>query len=146
MLAPTSPLFLSSLGAELGLPGDGVDVLLASEGLEGETELVEVVRDEHPRVIRARAHRDDVRVFADRGGATTVIFGSGLVGRPEVAVEVDPAEQGRGLATAALLEARRLVGPDHVLFAQTAPGNAASLRALLAAGFVPIGSEVLFFA
>jgi hypothetical protein len=26
-----------------------------------------------------------------------------------------------------------------------APGNAASLRALLAAGFRPIGSEVLFF-
>jgi len=30
------------------------------------------------------------------------------------------------------------------LFAQVAPGNAASLRAFLAAGFVPIGAEVLF--
>ena len=31
-----------------------------------------------------------------------------------------------------------------VVFAQVAPGNAASLRAFLAAGFSPIGSEVLF--
>jgi RimJ/RimL family protein N-acetyltransferase len=30
------------------------------------------------------------------------------------------------------------------VFAQVAPGNAASLRAFLAAGFRPIGSEVLF--
>jgi hypothetical protein len=47
--------------------------------------------------------------------------------------------------TGALVEARRLVGPGDVLFAQAAPGNAASLRALLAAGFRPIGSEALFF-
>ena len=36
-------------------------------------------------------------------------------------------------------------GTEDVLFAQAAPGNAASLRALLSAGFRPIGSEVLFF-
>jgi len=31
------------------------------------------------------------------------------------------------------------------LFAQTSPGNAASLRALLNAGFRPIGGEALFY-
>jgi hypothetical protein len=35
--------------------------------------------------------------------------------------------------------------PDGVpLFAQVAPGNAASLRTVEAAGFRPIGAEVLF--
>jgi hypothetical protein len=58
---------------------------------------------------------------------------------------VEDAARGRGLAARVLVDARRLVGPDQVVFAQTAPGNAASLRALLSAGYRPIGSEVLFF-
>jgi RimJ/RimL family protein N-acetyltransferase len=33
---------------------------------------------------------------------------------------------------------------DELVFAQVAPGNAASVRTFLACGFVPIGSEVLF--
>jgi RimJ/RimL family protein N-acetyltransferase len=37
-----------------------------------------------------------------------------------------------------------LIPKGDVVFAQVAPGNAASLRAFLAAGFRPIGSEVLF--
>ncbi|HEV2894220.1 MAG TPA: class I SAM-dependent methyltransferase [Actinomycetota bacterium] len=40
--------------------------------------------------------------------------------------------------------ARHLVPPGEVLFAQVAPGNAASLRVVEAAGFRPIGAEVLF--
>jgi hypothetical protein len=47
---------------------------------------------------------------------------------------------------AALLDARRLAGPGGLLDAQTAPANVASLKALLAAGFTPIGGEMLFFA
>jgi GNAT superfamily N-acetyltransferase len=87
-----------------------------------------------------------VRAFAHRDGAAVVVLGRGLAGRAEVAVEVDPAARGRGAGRRALLEARRLLGPGEALFAQTAPGNAASLRGLLGAGFVPIGSEALFFA
>ena len=44
------------------------------------------------------------------------------------------------------MASRRLVPPGEAIFAQTSPGNAASLRALLAAGFVPLGSEVIFAA
>ena len=40
--------------------------------------------------------------------------------------------------------ARHLVPAREVLFAQVAPGNAASLRVVEAAGFRPIGAEVLF--
>jgi RimJ/RimL family protein N-acetyltransferase len=74
-----------------------------------------------------------------------VIVGRGLARRLEVAFEVDPAHRGGGLAAAAVLEARRLAGPGAILYAQTAPANVASLKALLAAGFAPIGSEMLFF-
>ena len=35
-------------------------------------------------------------------------------------------------------------GSSPTLFAQVAPGNAASLRAVAAAGFRPLGAEVLF--
>ena len=83
-------------------------------------------------------------MFEVVGGAAVVVLGRGLAHRREVAFEVEEAERGRGLATRALVEARRLLGPGELLFAQTAPGNAASLRALLSAGFKPIGSEVLF--
>lgn len=140
-----SPRFLAALGAQLGRRDDGVDVLLAAQGLKGQSSLVEVERGAHPRVVRANAHRQVVRVFEDAGAAVVVVLGLGLALRSEVAVEVEEAARGRGLATGALVKARRVVGPDQVLFAQTAPGNAASLRALLAAGFRPIGSEVLFF-
>jgi GNAT superfamily N-acetyltransferase len=74
-----------------------------------------------------------------------VILGRGLALRTEVAVEVEPDHRGQGLAARVLREARRLARPGEALFAQTAPGNAASLRAFLSAGFRPIGSEVLFF-
>jgi hypothetical protein len=38
----------------------------------------------------------------------------------------------------------RLAPRGEPLFAQVAPGNAASLRAFLAAGYRPVGAEVLF--
>jgi hypothetical protein len=37
----------------------------------------------------------------------------------------------------------RLVPAGEPVFAAVAPGNACSLRAFLAAGFTPVGSEVI---
>jgi hypothetical protein len=144
--APMSPAFLAALAAELDAVEDGLDLVLAAPGLAGPAGLTEVDGSDHPRVARANAYRDDVRVFEWGGGRAVVILGHGLAGRMEVAFEVDERHRGNGLATAALTEARRLAGPGAVLFAQTAPANVASLKALLAAGFAPIGSEMLFFA
>jgi GNAT superfamily N-acetyltransferase len=141
--APMSARFVSALADRVGARPDSHDVVLAATGLGGEPALTECARDAHPRVQRAQAHREDVRVFEAAGGHAVVILGRGLAGRAEVAVEVDADHRGRGLARAALVEARRLAAPGEALFAQTAPGNAASLRALLAAGFRPIGGEVL---
>lgn len=97
--------------------------------------------DDHPRVVRSRRHRLDVEVYANDTGLVTV--GRGLVGRLEISVELlgsdHPAGAGRRLIESAL----HLVPAGDAAWAQVAPGNAASLRAFLACGFVPIGAETL---
>lgn len=98
--------------------------------------------DDHPRVVRSREHRNDVEVFGDDTGFVTI--GTGLVGRREMSVELFDgirrgASAGRALIAAGL---RHVPAGDHV-WAQVSPGNAASLRAFLAAGFVPVGAETL---
>ncbi|HXD69517.1 MAG TPA: GNAT family protein [Gaiellales bacterium] len=142
--APMSARFLVALGEGIGRAPGSLDVVLAARGLSGDPELAEVSGAEHPRVARAHRYRSGVRVFEIGDGAAVVVVGYGLALRREVAVEVDPAGRNRGIGAAALLQARRLVAEDDVLYAQVAPGNAASLRAFLRAGFEPIGCEVLF--
>jgi L-amino acid N-acyltransferase YncA len=82
-----------------------------------------------------------VQVFGDERGLVTLARGLG--GVREVSFEVTPDRRGRGDGRALLREARALVPAGEPLFAAVAPGNAASLRALLAAGFTPIGSVLL---
>ena len=72
-----------------------------------------------------------------------LLLGRGLAGRCEVAFEVEPDHRGRGLGKALATAARHLAPRDEPLFAQVTPGNVASVRALLAAGYAPIASEVL---
>ena len=74
--------------------------------------------------------------------AGLLTVGRGVAGRLEVSLEVDPAARGRGLGTALARAARRLA--DEPLWTQVAPANTASLRAFLAAGYRPVGAEVLF--
>jgi hypothetical protein len=83
-------------------------------------------------------------VFATPDKRGTLIIGRGLAGRREPAFEVEEPDRNQGLGRAIVAAARRLVEPDEPLFMQTAPGNAASLRAILAGGFRAIGGEVLF--
>jgi hypothetical protein len=144
--APMSPRFLSALGAKLGRHDHGIDLVLAARTLQGRTTLRETTSEGHSRATPATAHRNQVRVFADPTGAATIVLGRGLANRTEVAIEIDPNRRNQGIARQALTEARRIVGAGRLLFAQTPPGNAASIRTLLTAGFQPIGSEVLFFA
>ena len=58
-------------------------------------------------------------------------------------MEVAPAHRGAGLGRRLIAAGRRLAPAGAPLFAQVSPGNAASLRAFLAAGFRPVGAEVL---
>ncbi len=145
LMAPMSPRFIAQLSNRIGRSDDGVDLTLAAQALDGTPDLTEIDPIEHPRVRRALAHRGDVRAFTDADQDTTVILGRGLAGRLEVAVEVSPHARNRGVGRCVLRQARQLLNDGDVLFAQTAAANAASLRALIAAGYVPIGAEVLFF-
>ena len=90
----------------------------------------------------AAPHRRPVWATADGAGLLTL--GRGVAGRWEVSLEVDPAARGRGLGTALARAAPALVPDGEPLWAQVAPANMASLRAFLAAGYRPVGAEVLF--
>ena len=147
LTAPMSPGFLGWLGEQLGsLPGS-LDVVLAARGLGGEPPLelgAGVDPDRHPRAARALRYRGDLEVWTSPDGAGVLILGRGLAGRREVSFEVDPGRRNRGLGRLLVAAARHLTPPGEPLFAQVAPGNAASLRVVEAAGFRPIGAEVLF--
>lgn len=122
--------------------GDRIEPTAGAPGGSSHLGVVETDRhDAHPRVRYARELRRDVRVFADDRGLITI--GRGLGGRHELGVELFGEEPGGGHGATLLRAALGLVGTHEWLYAACAPGNARSLRALLAAGFVPFGSEVL---
>jgi hypothetical protein len=145
--AATRPAFVSWLAAQLGHEAGQIDMLVAATPLDGPPPLVLEGRDgvaSHQRVARANRYRRDLRVLSDRDGGGLLVLGRGLAGRWEVAFEVAPERRGRGLGRALARAARHLVPSGEPLFAQVSPGNVASVRALLGAGYAPVGSEVLF--
>lgn len=141
--AAFNPPFLRSLELRLGRRVNNIDVMTLATALQGPPDLaLKPVEDQiHPRVRRALRHRRNVRVWTCEGGVIAV--GEGLAGRWEVGLEVDEACRGMGLGRAMAKAARHLVPEDRPIWAQVAPGNAASLRAFLAAGFVLVGQEAL---
>jgi GNAT superfamily N-acetyltransferase len=141
--APMSPAFLASLAERTGRRVNGIDLLCTATALPGPPALplVPLTSSEHPRVARARHYRDHVRVWEATGGV--VLIGAGVAQRWEVAVEVDPDARGKGLGRELARAARHLIPPGVPLWAQVSPGNAASVRAFLAAGFTPAGAEAL---
>lgn len=143
LAAPLSPVFLCALASRLGRGIGCVDMLTVAPAAAGPPEmpLARLDGSHHPRARRALRFRDEVTVWA--GGGAIVVIGRGVAGRWEVAVEVEPAGQGRGVGRAAIAAARHLVPGGEPLWAQISPGNAASVRAFLAAGFLPVGAEVL---
>lgn len=145
---PLAPGVLAWLAERTGLYAGSLDVLFAwradraaaPEGLAVER----VQRPDHPRVVRATRWRDDVEVWEERGGRGLVVLGRGMAGRLELSVEVAPEERDRGLARRLVSAALVAAAPAEPVFAQVAAANAASLRALQAAGFVAVGAEVLY--
>lgn len=119
---------------------DTLDVTLVAHGRSGGGLPVRGDLDDHPRVRRAREWRTDVRVHGDDRGLVTLA--RGLAGRAELSVELTGAGE-RGTGRGLIRDALRLVDAGEPVFAAVAPGNARSLRAFLAAGFVPLGSELL---
>lgn len=144
--APMSASFLHWLGGRLGAGPGMVDVVLCAPGLAGDAPnaLIPARGSTNERVVRAERYRDDVVVYTDPDDRAVVALGRGLAGRLEVSLEVDEGARGRGLGRSAIRAARALVPRGEFVFAQVSPGNAASLRAFIAAGFGVIGGEVLF--
>jgi GNAT superfamily N-acetyltransferase len=143
-----SATFLAWLSDRLRTPPGVLDnVLVAPARPAAPGDIALVPRDDlmdHPRVARATRYRTGLHVYTDESGAGVLLVGRGLAGRWEMAFEVDEAARGRGLGKALAAAAPTLVPAGEYLFAQASPGNATSLRAALAAGFTPIGSECLF--
>ena len=147
--APVAAPFLAWLGQRLGATPGMLDAVLVHRAAPppataGLTLVPAPHGHEHPRVARARRLRQDVQVLTTPDDQGLVTLGRGLVGRWEISLELAPAARGRGLGRAMLAAARALLPPEAPLFAQVSPGNAQSLRAFLAAGYRPIGAEVLF--
>lgn len=149
--APLGAAFLLALSRRLGGVPGSVDVVLARDrpgpaddaaGPEA-LRLREIADRDHPRVRRALRLRSAVRVWRTPDGAGHLLLGRGVADRLEVALEVEPTARGRGLGRRMLTAATALAPPGETLHAQVAPGNAASLRCVLAAGFRPYGGEVV---
>ena len=143
---PFSPRSLLWLADRIGRQPLTHDALFVSEG-DGSGPPPWLHRDdglEHPRVDRASHFRSVESVWTVDDGAGLVMVGRGLCNRWEVGYEVAAGHRGDGLGRRLVAAARGLVPAGEPLWAQVAPGNAASMRSTLAAGFVPVGAEVLF--
>lgn len=145
--SPMKGGFLEALGREVGGDPGSLDVVLVASAVSSASAtLRRVDPGRHPRAERALRYRTDVQVYEREDGAGVLILGRGLASRWEAAVEVDPGSAGGGIGRELCLAARALTPNGEPVWAQVAAGNAASLRMVLAAGFVPVGSEVLFVA
>lgn len=141
----TQPSVLLELAGPTGWI-DSLDVLLAQRVKSTASPLVE--RPDlldHPRVGFARALREDVKVFGRHDVTTRSVatLGRGIGGLLEMSVELDPGERRKGTASDFIRAALAAAPSDDVVVAAVAPGNAASLRSFLAAGFVILGSSQL---
>jgi GNAT superfamily N-acetyltransferase len=142
---PVAPGVLAWLAERTGLRAGSLDVVLAwvpERSVAPAVAVREVEAGDHPRVVRARRWRRDLRVFAGDDGM--VVIGRGLADRLELSVEVAGDRRDRGVARRLVAAALAAAAPGEPVFAQVAAANAASLRALQPAGFAAVGAEVLF--
>jgi GNAT superfamily N-acetyltransferase len=138
------------LVADLAGPDGWIDsldaLLVAGSGGEAEPLVERPDLASHPRAQFARRLRDDVRVFgyADQARSDLAVVSRGVAGLTELSVELEPGRRGRGAGSALVTAALATVPDDRLVVAAVAPGNAASLRTFLSAGFRPIASLQLF--
>jgi hypothetical protein len=100
----------------------------------------------HPRAGFAARIRDHTRLmgYPDPRRSALAIISRGIAGLTELSFELEPGWRARGGGSRLAADALSAVPPGQLAVAAVAPGNAASVRALLSAGFVPLGSVQLF--
>lgn len=127
---------------------DTLDLIMVGRGTGAAGPAALVPRPDlagHPRARIAARIRSRSRVFGyDDAGGTVVILAEGLAALTELSFELDPEQRGAGRGTALVRAALQLVPAGDLVLASVAPGHPASLRSLLGAGFVPVGSVQLF--
>lgn len=149
LAAPMGTPFLAWLGACLGTVPGTLDVVLAARAGAGAPPFPDEIREVDPdpgrgRVGRALRYRSNVRAWESADGNGLLVLGRGLAGRWEASFEVSLGARGRGLGRTLAAVSMLAVPRGDRVFMQVAPGNVASLRAVLGAGFRPVGAEVLF--
>ena len=118
-----------------------LDVLLGARGTGGGRLPQVPAAGTHPRAMHARHWRTNIRVHGDDRGL--LVLADGVAGLPQISYEVPLHLRGRGNGRSLLADGLALVDRNEPVLTAVAPGNAASLRAVLAAGFLPLGSVQL---
>ena len=149
LTSPTNPPFLTALAELTGRRVSSNDAMLLAPAITNPAKRAAAIKDlavltdhSHPRVQRALEYRSDVHVYGDVHGGVLII-GRGLADRLECAIELPDTHHNQGHGRHLARAARALIPPNTAIWAQITPGNAASLRAFLAAAYKPVGSEAL---
>jgi RimJ/RimL family protein N-acetyltransferase len=145
----TSPRLITALAGPEGWI-DSLDMLMAGRGTGGAGVAPRLVdRPDlagHARVRFATRirHRPRPVGYPDPRRGAIAVISEGIGGLTELGLELEPGHQGRGGGARLIGDALTLVPAGQPVIAAVAPGNAASVRALLSAGFTPLGSLQLF--
>ena len=129
---------------------DALDMLLAGRGTRRPGRPPRLVdRPDlaaHPRARFAARIRDEPRVlgYPDSRRSALATISRGIAGLTELSFEIEPGWRGQGGGARLAADALSVLPAGQLAVAAVAPGNAASVRALLSAGFVPLGSLQLF--
>jgi hypothetical protein len=129
---------------------DSLDILMAARGTgrPGVSPAL-VCRPDlagHPRAVFAARIRAQPRImgYSEPRCRALAIISEGLAGLTELSFELEPGQRGQGGGAKLIRDALSVLPAGELAVAAVAPGNAASLRALLAARFTPLGSLQLF--
>lgn len=129
---------------------DSLDILMAARGT-GRPGIPPVLVSRpdlagHPRAVFAADIRANPRIvgYQDPRRSALAVVSKGIAGLTELSFELEPGQRGRGGGAQLARDALSAVPSGQLAVAAVAPGNAASLRALLAARFAPLGSLQLF--
>ena len=125
---------------------DTLELLLVARGTGTSTLVDRPDLAAHPRAAFAARIRDCPRVmgYPDPGRSDVAVISKGIGGLTEISFELEPGHRGNGAGTRLVRDALGTIPGGEIAVASVAPGNAASVRALLAAGFGPAGSIQLF--
>jgi len=78
--------------------------------------------------------------YPDPHRSALAVVSRGIAGLTEVSFELEPSHRGACGGAELVRDALSAIPAGQLAVAAVAPGNAASVRALLSAGFVPLGS------